>query len=79
MLQSGIHQPSDKSSLGFLKLTMASYELTISQYGIFDLFATTTPYGRLTGGSVLNGPVWTLHYERGCYLVIGLLVIYGIL
>ena len=28
-----------------------NYELAIRQYGVLDTFATTTPYGRLLGGS----------------------------
>jgi peptidoglycan/LPS O-acetylase OafA/YrhL len=43
---------------------------------VFDVFATTTPYGRATGGgSWINGSLWTLPYEVRCYLVVGLVAI----
>ncbi len=53
-------------------------DLWIRQYGINDVFATTTPFGE-KGGSVLNGSLWTLSYEFGAYLIIFLLVVTGIL
>lgn len=52
--------------------------LSMGQYGIYDVFAATTPYG-LTAGSVLNGSLWTLVHEFFCYLVIGALVLVGAL
>jgi len=63
--------------LGYLILNS---DLTIRHYGIYDIFATTTPYGDYTGGvSVFNGSLWTLAYEWTCYLVIAAFVVLGIL
>lgn len=54
-------------------------ELTIRQWGIFDIFAHDTPYGGITGVSVFNGSLWTLAYEWRAYLVIAVLVLVGAL
>lgn len=54
-------------------------DLTIRQYGIYDVFASTTPYGIRTGGSVMNGSIWTLTYEWACYLGIAVLLVLGVL
>jgi peptidoglycan/LPS O-acetylase OafA/YrhL len=47
------------------------------QYAIHDVFATTTPYGLLTGTSAINGSLWTLPMELRCYLVALAIVIVG--
>lgn len=57
----------------------ANWTLTIGTYGIHDLLADSTPYGREVGGSVFNGSIWTLSYEWGLYLVIAVLVAFGVL
>ena len=44
-------------------------------HGIADVFVADTPYGRSTGGSFVNGSLWTLPYEVRCYLVIGLVAV----
>jgi peptidoglycan/LPS O-acetylase OafA/YrhL len=44
-------------------------------HGIVDVFVTDTPYGIATGGSFINGSLWTLPYEIRCYLVIGLVAL----
>ncbi len=44
-------------------------------HGIADVFVTDTPNGIATGGSFINGSLWTLPYEIRCYLVIGLVAI----
>ncbi len=45
-------------------------------HGIYDVFATDTPFGVATGGgSFINGSLWTLPYEVRCYLVIGLVAV----
>ena len=53
-------------------------DLQMRQYGIYDIFSTTTPYGA-TAGAVLNGSLWTLTYEFGAYLIVFVLVVTGIL
>jgi peptidoglycan/LPS O-acetylase OafA/YrhL len=53
-------------------------DLWMRQYGVNDVFAATTPYGRVAG-PVFNGSLWTLTYEFGAYLIIFVLVITGIL
>ncbi|MEY2580224.1 MAG: hypothetical protein QOE09_73 [Ilumatobacteraceae bacterium] len=44
-------------------------------HGIADVFVHDTPYGIKTGGSFINGSLWTLPYEVRCYVVIGLVAI----
>jgi peptidoglycan/LPS O-acetylase OafA/YrhL len=47
------------------------------QYAINDVFATSTPYGLLTGTSAVNGSLWTLPMELRCYLVALAVVVVG--
>ena len=56
----------------------ANADLTMRQYGVYDIFVAETPYGA-TGGSVFNGALWTLTYEWGAYLIIWVLVVFGVL
>lgn len=58
---------------------LANFTLAIGTYGIHDLLATTTPYGLQVGSSVFNGSIWTLIYEWNCYLIIAVLVAFGVL
>jgi len=62
------------TAIGYL---VGNWDLTIRQWGIFDIFQTTTPYGLETGGSVFNGSLWTLQYEWGAYLFIAAIVLFG--
>lgn len=56
----------------------SNWTLTIGSYGIKDIFIGT-PYGQLTGGSVFNGSLWTLAYEWGCYMLVAVLAVFGVL
>jgi len=47
------------------------------QYTVNDVFATTTPYGELTGASAINGSLWTLPFELRCYVVALFVVMIG--
>jgi peptidoglycan/LPS O-acetylase OafA/YrhL len=54
-------------------------DLSIRQWGVYDVFQTTTPYGRTVGYSVFNGSLWTLALEWGCYLLVAALLVLGVL
>jgi peptidoglycan/LPS O-acetylase OafA/YrhL len=56
-----------------------NWALTIHYWGIFDIFANTTPYGDTVKMSVFNGSIWTLTYEWSCYLIIAAFVLFGVL
>lgn len=56
-----------------------NWTLSIHTYGIYDILTNTTPYGRSIHGSAFNGSIWTLVYEWGCYLLIAVLVVSGVL
>lgn len=64
---------------GPVSYLLSNWDLTMRQWGIFDIFAATTPYGESVGSSVFNGSLWTLTYEWGCYLIIAVLVLFGVL
>lgn len=53
----------------------SNWTLAIGQYGIHDVYLDTTPYP----GGAINGSIWTLVYEWGCYLVIAVLVAFGVM
>jgi len=57
---------------------IANWNLNIGTYGIYDLLTDTTPYGREIGGSAFNGSIWTLIYEWNCYLIIAVMVLFGV-
>lgn len=58
---------------------LANWTLNIGTYGIHDLLVETTPYGESTGSSAFNGSIWTLIYEWNCYLMIAVLVAFGVM
>lgn len=64
---------------GGLTYFAENFTLTIGTYGIHDLLADTTPYGLEVGSSVFNGSLWTLIHEWNCYLIIAVLVLFGIM
>lgn len=63
---------------GPLEYFTRNWTLEIGTYSIHDIFASTTPYGE-SAGSVLNGSLWSLFYEWQAYLVVAVLVAFGIL
>ncbi|MDR6904643.1 peptidoglycan/LPS O-acetylase OafA/YrhL [Agromyces sp. 3263] len=63
---------------GPVAYVISNADLTMRQWGIHDIFIET-PYGQVVDGSVFNGSLWTLVYEFGCYLIIALFVLFGIL
>jgi peptidoglycan/LPS O-acetylase OafA/YrhL len=52
--------------------------LAMRQWGVYDIFASTTPYGLSGAGAVFNGSLWSLNYEWGAYLIIWVLVLAGV-
>lgn len=64
---------------GPVNYLLSNWTLTIGSYRIHDLLADSTPYGQAVGASVFNGSIWTLIYEWNCYLIIAVLVAFGIL
>ena len=57
----------------------SNWTLWIGQFQIWDLLATTTPFGIAGYGGPINGSIWTLAYEWTCYLLLALLLAMGIL
>ena len=64
---------------GPLQYVWGNWFVGVRQYGIHDLFRHTTPWGWQTGSSVIDGPLWSLVYEIGCYTVAGLLAVTAVL
>lgn len=63
---------------GPLDFFIRNWNLDVRSFGIFDLLKTSTPYGNAVGYSALNGSIWTLTYEVGCYVLIGILLLFGV-
>ncbi|NTV38391.1 MAG: acyltransferase [Demequinaceae bacterium] len=59
---------------GPLSYVLSNAGLEIRQWGIHDIFVSTTPYG-----GPFNGSLWTLAYEWRAYLIIAALVLVGAL
>jgi peptidoglycan/LPS O-acetylase OafA/YrhL len=66
--------------LGPVHYFTSNWTLNIGSYALYDIFANTTPYGISIGhASALNGSIWTLIYEWTCYVLIGVMVAFGVL
>jgi peptidoglycan/LPS O-acetylase OafA/YrhL len=63
---------------GPYRFVSANWSLRIGTYGIYDVFQKTTPYGHEIGASAVNGSIWTLIYEWNAYLLIAILLVFGI-
>jgi peptidoglycan/LPS O-acetylase OafA/YrhL len=63
---------------GPVAYVVSNADLVMRQWGIHDIFIDT-PYGQTVDGSVFNGSLWTLTYEFSCYLIIAVLVLFGVL
>ncbi|WP_374010347.1 acyltransferase family protein [Leifsonia sp. LS-T14] len=57
----------------------SNWTLAVHSFGVRDVFQFSTPYGRETGASVLNGSTWTLEYEWACYIMVAILLVVGVL
>ncbi|MFJ3490833.1 acyltransferase family protein [Leifsonia aquatica] len=57
----------------------SNWTLNATTWGILDIFQYSTPYGRLTNASVINGSLWTLGNEWQCYLLVAILLVTGVL
>lgn len=72
-------QPLDKSFFagpnGPFQYIYSNWTLNIGSFGVHDIFANSTPWGK----PIMNGSLWTLIYEWNSYLIIGVLVTFGIL
>jgi peptidoglycan/LPS O-acetylase OafA/YrhL len=58
---------------------LRDWRLRPGQYGIWDIFGETTPYGLQVHSSVFNGSIWTLEYEWFCYMIIAALCFMAVL
>jgi peptidoglycan/LPS O-acetylase OafA/YrhL len=63
---------------GSLQYVWGNWFVGVRQYGIHDLLAGTTPWGRETHSSVFNGALWSLIYELTCYVLAGLVAVTGV-
>jgi peptidoglycan/LPS O-acetylase OafA/YrhL len=64
---------------GPFNYVQANWWTGLRQFGIHDLFVASTPWGRITSGSVFDGALWSLSYEMCCYVGIGILAATSVL
>jgi peptidoglycan/LPS O-acetylase OafA/YrhL len=66
-----------RNGIGPFSYVYQNLLLEVRRYGVHDLLASTTPYGKLVNASVFNGSLWTLIYEWHCYLLVLVLALCG--
>lgn len=72
----GFWAPGDNGPFGYVRNNMWT---GVRPSVVHDLFAATTPWGRLIKVSAFDGALWSLCYELLCYLLIGVLLVSGVL
>lgn len=55
----------------------ATFSASTLRYTIYNVFETTTPFGRATGAGAINGSLWSIPIEVRCYVISLLVVICG--
>ena len=74
LYENGITRGFLRHDQGPLSYMYANVATGMNQYGISGLLVDT-PYGDLVGASVFDGSLWTLIYEVGCYVVVGIVAL----
>lgn len=67
------------SADGPFEYIVQNFLLTIHQWGIGDLYLTTTPFGNQSGIDSMNGSLWTLQHEAACYAIVAALIALGLM
>lgn len=68
--------PTNDGPVGYVVSNVTTF---VKQWGIHDIFQTTTPFGVETGDSAVNGSIWTLRHELLAYVVVGGFAVIGAL
>jgi len=50
-------------------LSAAQLVAGLGQFGVHNIFVSTTPWGIHTATSVFDGALWSLAYEMLCYVI----------
>lgn len=62
---------------GPLNYFISNFTTHIGTWGIYDIFQNTTPWGRITKLSPINGSLWTLFWEVSRYLSLFAIIAFG--
>jgi hypothetical protein len=62
---------------GPFQYVLSNFLLKPGNWGIYNIFENTTPWGNLIGISVINGSTWSLFTEWSCYLLVGITILFG--